>query len=143
MFVRQPKPVFLTDAAGHKTHAIIPYEEWELLATPLIEPDDLDLQTIKRLERDRTDHPEDFEEAPITNPLRKARLAAQIRQQDLAAALKISQPALSKMEREGHALRPQTVARVLAAIELLATPPQPTPFLRQALSEHSNRVRML
>jgi len=119
MFARQLKPTFLTDATGRRTHAIISYEDWELLARTPIEPDDLDLATIERLERDLVEHPDDFEEAPITNPIRQARLSAHIRQQDLAAALRISQPALSKIEREGHAGRPQTVARALAAIQAM------------------------
>jgi DNA-binding XRE family transcriptional regulator len=89
-----------------------------LTASP-IEPDNLDLRTIARLERDMIEHPEDFKETPVSNPIRKARLGARIRQEDLASVLRVSQPALSKMEREGHHPRPSSVDRALAAIQLL------------------------
>lgn len=109
-------PTFLKDAHGHRTHAILLYEDWELLTARPVKPDALDLKVIARLERDLVERPEDFEETPISNPIRKARLAARIRQEDLASALKISQPALSKLEREGHHPRPSTLERVKVAI---------------------------
>jgi DNA-binding XRE family transcriptional regulator len=111
-------PTFLKDSSGHRTHAILTYEEWELLTARPIEPDDMDLRTIARLERDMSEHPEDFEETPVRNPIRKARLDAKIRQEDLASVLKVSQPALSKMEREGHHPRPSSIDRALAAIKV-------------------------
>ncbi len=115
----QSAPTFLTDAYGRRTHAILPYEEWELLTACPAEPDDLDLRTLARLERGMADNPEDFEETPVRNPIRKARLEAGIRQEDLARTLKISQPALSKMEREGHRPRPSSIERALAGLGAL------------------------
>lgn len=112
-------PTFLKDSSGHRTHAILTYEEWELLTARPIEPDDMDLRTIARLERDMIEHPGDFEETPVGNPIRKARLDAKIRQEDLASVLKVSQPALSKMERECHDPRPSSIDRALAAIKVL------------------------
>jgi DNA-binding XRE family transcriptional regulator len=109
-------PTFLMDATGKRTHAILPYEEWELLTARPVQPDALDLKTIARLERDLVKHPGEFEESPIGNPIRRARLGANVRQEDLASALGISQPALSKLEREGHQARPATIARALAAL---------------------------
>ena len=84
-----------------------------------MQPDALDLETIARLERDHQENPGEFEETPVQNPIRKARLAAKIRQEDLAFQLKISQPALSKLEREGHCPRPSTLERALAGVKTL------------------------
>ena len=119
MLAHKFKPTFLMDTQGHKTHAVIPFEEWELLTRTPVEPDDQDLAIIARLERERVESPEDFKETPVTNPIRKARLAAKIRQEDLAAAMRITQPALSKLEREGHKFRPTTLARALVAVKAL------------------------
>jgi ribosome-binding protein aMBF1 (putative translation factor) len=112
-------PTFLVDSHGHRTHAILTYEEWELLSARPIQPDALDRKTIARLERRMADHPEEFEETPVRNPIRKARLDAGILQETLAAALKISQPALSKLEREGHHPRPSTLDRVQSVLTVL------------------------
>ena len=78
-------PTFLLDTHGHKTHVVIPFEEWELLARDAVEPDDQDLAIIARLERERAENPEDFEEAQVSNPIRMARLAAHIRQEDVVS----------------------------------------------------------
>jgi DNA-binding XRE family transcriptional regulator len=121
MAVARISPTFLTDSRGRRTHAILSYEEWELLNARPVPPDAFDLATIARLEKDLVDHPEDFQETPVRNPIRKARLNAGIRQEDLATALKVSQPALSKMEREGHQPRPANLDRALAAIQALRT----------------------
>lgn len=53
------------------------------------------------------------------NPIRKARVAAGITQQDLAVAMGVSQPMLSKLERGGRAVRPRSIAKVQKAIEAL------------------------
>ena len=119
MLAFQLNPTFLMDTYGHKTHAVIPFEEWELLARIPVEPDDQDLKIIARLERERAETPGDFEEAPVTNPIRNARLTAKIRQEDLAAAMRITQPALSKLEREGHKSRPTTIDRAMVAIRAI------------------------
>lgn len=116
MLAIQLNPTFLLDTHGHKSHVVIPFEEWEILARTAVEPDDQDLEIIARLERERAENPEDFEEAPVANPIRMARLAAHIRQEDLATAMGITQPALSKLEREGHKSRPATIDRAMAAI---------------------------
>jgi hypothetical protein len=50
------------------------------------------------------------------NPIRAARVAAGITQVDLAFALGISQPMLSRQERPFRRVRPATVARALDAI---------------------------
>lgn len=110
-------PVFLTDSAGRRTHAVLPYEDWELLSAKPVPPDALDRKTVARLEQEILDHPEDFKPAPVLNPIRKARLKARIRQEDLASTLGISQPALSKLEREDHHPRASTVNRALAAVK--------------------------
>jgi DNA-binding XRE family transcriptional regulator len=112
-------PTFLLDAQGRRSHAILTYEDWELLMARPVQPDALDLKTLARLERDHLENPGEFEETPVLNPIRKARLAAKIRQEDLAAVLKISQPALSKLEREGHNPRASTLDRALAGIKML------------------------
>ena len=115
----QITPTFLLDARGQRSHAILSYEDWELLMARPVEPDALDLETIARLERDQKGNPGEFEETPVLNPIRKARLAAKIRQEDLASILNISQPALSKLEREGHRPRASTLDRALAGIKAL------------------------
>lgn len=94
-------------------------EDWELLMACPVQADALDLETIARLERGQKENPGEFEETPVMNPIRKARLAAKIRQEDLASVLKISQPALSKLEREGHHPRSSTLDRALAGIKIL------------------------
>jgi DNA-binding XRE family transcriptional regulator len=112
-------PTFLMDSSGRRTHAILSYEDWEVLSAMAVPPDDLDLRTIARLEREMIEHPQDFKPAPILNPIRKARLKAGIRQEDLASALGISQPALSKLEQEGHHPRASTVSRAVAAVKAM------------------------
>lgn len=112
-------PLFLTDTTGRRTHAILSYEDWELLSAKEVPPDEEDRLAITRLEREMQEHPQDFKPAPILNPIRKARLKAGIRQEDLASSLGISQPALSKMEQEGHHSRPATIGKALAALKTL------------------------
>jgi len=55
------------------------------------------------------------------NPIKAARLQAGITQEDLAAALGISQARVSRQENASRALRPSTVERALRAIKRIVT----------------------
>lgn len=111
-----PRPIgYLTNAAGKRTHAIIPLVEDDWDSLPEVEPDTDDLAFLARFNK----NPDAFlAPAPITNPIRAARLNAKISQGDLAKALDISQAALSKQEREGHEPRPATLKKALEALGL-------------------------
>ena len=109
-----PRPIgYLTNAAGKRTHAIIPLLTGDWDSLPEVEPDTDDLAFLTRFNK----NPSAFlEPAPITNPIRAARLKAKVSQGDLARSLGISQAALSKQEREGHEPRPATLKRALEAL---------------------------
>ncbi len=109
---------YIKDRRGKKTHVVIPYEEWELLTIKPVEPDAADIAAIKRIIKRP---PEDRQVAPIKNPIRKARLQANVTQADLAAAMGITQGMLSRMEREGNTPRKETVDRAKAALKGLAS----------------------
>lgn len=109
------RPVgFLTNAAGKRTHAIVPLvdtDEWDDL--PTAEPDLLDRAFLARFNKDSGAF---LTPAPVTNPIRAARQKAKITQSALAEAMGISAAALSKQEQEDHAPRPRTVDRALSKL---------------------------
>ena len=109
---------YIKDRRGKKTHVVIPYEEWELLTIKPEEPDAEDIAAIKRIIKRPS---EDRQVAPIENPIRKARLQANVTQADLAEAMGITQGMLSRMEREGNTPRGGTVVRVKEALKGLAS----------------------
>jgi len=114
-----PHPAgFITNAAGKRTHAIMPIldatDPWDAL--PVVAPDGDDLAFLARFKED----PDSFlAPAPVANPIRVARLEAKVTQDVLARALGISAAALSKQEQEGHVPRPATLARALAGLARL------------------------
>ena len=107
-------PTFITDTHGHRTHAIIPIEEWDVLNVAPVIPDEWDLAMLEEYKRLT---PEDLEPVPITNPIRKARYDAEVPQAELARRMGITAGMLSRMEREGRKLRQSTIDKALAALQ--------------------------
>ena len=110
-----PRPVgYLTNAAGKRTHAIVPLlegDEWDDL--PTVEPDPVDKAFLARFNK----NPEAYlSPAPVENPIRVARQKAKVTQAALAEAMGISAAALSKQEQEGHVPRPRTIDRALSKL---------------------------
>jgi DNA-binding transcriptional regulator YiaG len=105
---------YITNEQGHRTHVVIPIEEWEWLNLPSVPPDKWDQAAIREI---RNLSSEDLKPAPITNPIRKARYKAGLSQADLAGRMGITAGMLSRMEREGRKLRATTLARALQALK--------------------------
>jgi transcriptional regulator with XRE-family HTH domain len=79
--------------------------------------------------------------ALLVNPIRAAREAAGITQSDLAFALRISQPMLSRQEQPLRRVRPSSVARALDAIRRIQeNRARPTISLEGVLSGYGNRL---
>lgn len=112
--MNNPRTSFITDAHGHRTHAIVPIEEWQLLTIQPVKPDKWDLEAIARIKRLT---PEDLEPVPITNPIKSARYEAEVTQVELARRMGITAGMLSRMEREGRRLRQTTIDKALAALK--------------------------
>ena len=82
-----------------------------------------------------------LETAFLVNPIRAAREAAGITQSDLAFALRISQPMLSRQEQPLRRVRPGTVTRALEAIRRIQeNRSRPTISLEGVLSGYGNRL---
>jgi DNA-binding XRE family transcriptional regulator len=111
------RPVgYLTNAEGKRTHAIVPLEgtsnDWDNL--PSVKADEDDRGFLARFEKS----PELYlKPAPVTNPIRVARLKAKVTQEILAHELGISAAALSKQEQEGHTPRPRTIERAIRKLQ--------------------------
>lgn len=106
---------YLTNAAGRRTHAIVPLinqDDWDNL--PVVKPDPVDMAFLSKFNQD----PASFlDPAPVCNPIRSARVRAKVTQEALAKGLGISAAALSKQEQEGHSPRPKTIERALLMLK--------------------------
>ena len=112
------RPVgYITDGAGRRVFALVPVAQVKAItarrAVPLRIPTD-DEQAA--LEEFLTRPMACLETLIQVNPIRAAREAAGITQADLAFALRISQPMLSRQEQPFRSVRPGTVKRALEAI---------------------------
>lgn len=77
----------------------------------------------------------------LTNPIRTARKAANVTQADLARALNISQPMLSRQEQPSRRVRPSTIKRALEAIaRIQENRSKPTVSLDNILSGYGVRL---
>lgn len=82
-----------------------------------------------------------LETALPVNPIRAAREAAGITQSDLAQALRISQPMLSRQEQPLRRLRPRTVARTLEAIRRIQeNRSRPVIALKEVLTGYGDQL---
>ena len=109
--------MILRDAHGRQSHVVIPWEVWEMLTMPTVEPDEDDLEAIERLERLPKSA---LAPAPLTNPIRKARLEKGILQTELSEAMGITQGRLSQLEQEGRTPEPATIRRALEALKKMS-----------------------
>lgn len=77
----------------------------------------------------------------LANPIRTARKAANITQANLARALNISQPMLSRQEQPSRRVRPSTIKRALEAIaRIQGNRSKPTVALDKILSGYGVRL---
>jgi transcriptional regulator with XRE-family HTH domain len=109
---------YITDGKGRRVLALVPVAQFRTeatgkggsLAAPLIEEQ-------AALERLYTCPSACLETSIQTNPIKRAREAAGLTQADLAFAMRISQPMLSRQELPFRRVRPATIKRALEAIQ--------------------------
>ena len=108
---------YVTDGEGRRVFALVPLAQLEPAAkrdlTPSSPSTDEEKTAFARLLRSPVACLETFIQL---NPIRAAREAAGITQADLAFALGISQPMLSRQEQPLRDVRPGTVRRALEAV---------------------------
>jgi len=137
------RPVgFVTDGEGRRVLALVPVAQVDSAArrrkVPLGPATDQELAVLGRL---LTTPVACLETASPMNSIRAAREAAGITQVDLAFAMGISQPMLSRQEQPFRRLQPKTVRRALDAIRRIQeNRSRPAVSLEAALSEYGPRV---
>lgn len=106
---------YVTDGEGRRVFALVPVARlWSDPEAPLRPAAEAERAALEAL----LIHPGACVDLPgSVNPIRAAREAAGITQTELALALRISQPMLSRQERPFRRVRPGTVARALDAIK--------------------------
>ena len=112
------RPVgYITDEQGRRIFALVPVAQLAPSERPSSRPVvPSTSEEVAALNRLLVSPVACLETALPVNPLRAAREAAGITQSDLALALRISQPMLSRQEQLFRRVRPSTVARTLNAI---------------------------
>jgi transcriptional regulator with XRE-family HTH domain len=137
------RPVgFVTDGAGRRVFALVPVAQ---LGSPAIRrklsvgsATDEELVVLSRL---LTTPVACVETSSQANPIRAARETAGITQADLAFAMGISQPMLSRQEQPFRRLQTGTVKRVLDTIRRIQeNRNRPTVSFDEVLSEYGARV---
>jgi transcriptional regulator with XRE-family HTH domain len=137
------RPVgFVTDGAGRRVFALVPVAQ---LGSPTVRrklsvgsATDEELAVLSRL---LTTPVACVETSTKANPIRTAREAAGITQADLAFAMGISQPMLSRQEQPFRRLQAGTVKRVLDTIRRVQeNRNRPAVSFDEVLSEYGARV---
>lgn len=137
------RPVgFVTDGGGRRVLALVPVAQVDSTAhrskVRLVPATDQELAVLGRL---LTTPVTCLETASPMNPIRAARETAGITQVDLAFAMGISQPMLSRQEQPFRRLQSRTVKRALEAIRRIQeNRGRPAVSLEAALSEYGPRV---
>jgi transcriptional regulator with XRE-family HTH domain len=109
---------YITDGKGRRVLALVPVTQLRSMATGRSESLAA-LLTDEQAALDRlfTCPSACLETSTQVNPIRSAREAAGLTQADLAFALRISQPMLSRQEQPFRRVRPATIRRALEAIQ--------------------------
>lgn len=137
------RPVgYITDAEGRRVFALVPVGQLNpagrRLSAPINTPTD-DEQVV--LERLLMRPAACLETSAQVNPIRDAREAAGITQADLAFAMGISQPMLSRQEQPFRGVRPGTVKRALETIRRIEeNRNRPPVALESVLSKYGARL---
>ena len=137
------RPVgYITDGAGRRVFALVPVAQVKAtMARTAVPPGDPSEDEQAALEEFLTRPFACLETSIQMNPIRAAREAAGITQADLAFALRISQPMLSRQEQPFRAVRPGTVKRALEAIRRIQeNRNRPTVSLEAVLGDYGTRL---
>lgn len=109
---------YITDGKGRRVLALVPVRQLKSTATGRNESIASPLYDEQAaLDRLFACPSACLETSTQVNPIRSAREAAGLTQADLAFALRISQPMLSRQEQPFRCVRPATVRRALEAIQ--------------------------
>jgi transcriptional regulator with XRE-family HTH domain len=133
---------YITDDEGRRIFALVPVAQFTPAIRRRLKPvAPSTINEVGALDRLLANPASCLETALPVNTLRAAREAAGITQRDLAFALRISQPMLSRQEQPLRRVRPSTVARALDAIRRIQeNRARPTISLEGVLSGYGNRI---
>lgn len=133
---------YITDEAGRPIFALVPVAQFPPAARRRLSPVAPSTSAESgALDRLMVSPATCLETALPVNPIRVAREAAGITQSDLAFALRISQPMLSRQEQPQRRVRPSTITRALEAIRRIQeNRTRPTISLEGVLSGYGNRL---
>lgn len=133
---------YIRDGKGRRVLALVPVSQLGSMVTGrsgLLAPPLNDEQAA--LDRLFTCPSACLETRTEVNPIRSAREAAGLTQADLALAMRISQPMLSRQEQPFRRLRPATIKRALAAIQRIQeNQNRPAVSLDSVLSRYGARL---
>jgi transcriptional regulator with XRE-family HTH domain len=137
------RPVgYITDAEGRRVFALVPVAQLSPAARRRSAP--ISAPTVEEravLDRLQTRPSACLEASTMPNPIRGARETAGITQADLAFAMGISQPMLSRQEQPFRGVRPATVKRALEAIRRIEeNRNRPPVVLESVLSSYGTRL---
>ena len=134
---------YITDGKGRRVLALVPVTQLRLTATgrsgSLAAPLNDEQAALDRL---FTCPSACLETSTQVNPIRSAREAAGLTQADLAFAMRISQPMLSRQEQPFRRVRPTTIRRALEAIQRIQeNQNRPEVSLDVVLSNYGTRLK--
>lgn len=133
---------YITDGKGRRIFALVPVAQFTPATRRRLKPVAPSTNAESgALDRLLVNPATCLETALPVNPIRAAREAAGITQSDLAFALRISQPMLSRQEQPLRRVRPGTVVRALDAIRRIQeNRARPTISLEGVLAGYGNRL---
>ncbi|MFZ1374996.1 MAG: helix-turn-helix transcriptional regulator [Geothrix sp.] len=133
---------YITDDEGRRIFALVPVAQFTPAIRRRLKPAaPSTINEVGALDRLLANPASCLETTLPVNPIRAAREAAGITQSDLAFALRISQPMLSRQEQPLRRVRPSTITRALEAIRRIQdNRTRPTISLEGVLSRYGNRL---